>query len=78
VPNPLDDLRSNAAALPEPPRAMLPYLEKVRARAYTVTDKDVVALKAAGLSEDEIFEQTVGAAIREGLRRLEAAERVIG
>jgi alkylhydroperoxidase family enzyme len=50
----------------------------VRQRAYAVTDAEVEALKAAGLSEDEIFEQTVVAAIDEGLRRLDAAERVIG
>jgi hypothetical protein len=35
-------------------------------------------VKAAGLSEDEIFEQTVAAAISEGLRRLDAAAAVIG
>jgi alkylhydroperoxidase family enzyme len=57
---------------------MLPYLEKVRTQAYAVTDEDIAVLKAAGLSDDEIFEQTVGVAVREGLRRLEAAERVIG
>ena len=54
------------------------YLAKVRDRAWTVTDADVDTLTAAGLSEDEIFEQTVAAAVREGLRRLDAAERVIG
>jgi alkylhydroperoxidase family enzyme len=53
------------------------YLEKVHLHAYKVTDADVEALKAAGLSEDEIFEQTVAAAIAEGLHRLDAAERVI-
>ena len=36
---------------------------------------DVAALDAAGLSEDEIFEQTVAAAIAEGLRRLDAGLR---
>ena len=62
-----------------PPAAdgMAPYLAKVRERAYTVTDADVEELKAAGFSEDEIFEQTVAAAIAQGLRRLDAAE-VIG
>ena len=50
----------------------------MRSRAYTVTDADVGALKAAGCSEDAIFEQTVAVAVREGLRRLEAAERAIG
>jgi alkylhydroperoxidase family enzyme len=53
------------------------YLEKVHQHAYRVTDEDVAALKAAGVSEDEIFEQTVAAAIAEGLRRLDAAERVL-
>ena len=56
---------------------MRDYLDKVHARAYTITDGDVEALKSAGLSEDEIFEQTVAVAIGEGLRRLDSAERVI-
>jgi hypothetical protein len=55
-----------------------PYLEKVRARAYTVTDADVESLKAAGHSEDEIFEQTVSAAVAAGLMRLEAGLRAVG
>jgi alkylhydroperoxidase family enzyme len=54
------------------------YLEKVRARAYTITDADVQAVKDAGVSEDEIFERTVAVAVEEGRRRLAAAERVIG
>ena len=57
---------------------MADYLEKVRDRAYAVTDRDVETLKAAGFSEDEIFEQTVGVAIAEGLRRLDLANKVIG
>jgi alkylhydroperoxidase family enzyme len=50
----------------------------VRERAYTVTDADVESLKAAGCSEDEIFEQTVGVAIAQGLRRFDAAMEAIG
>ena len=57
--------------------AMDAYLEKVRERAYTVTDADVQALKDAGISEDEIFERTVETAVAEGRRRQAAAERVI-
>jgi len=53
------------------------YLRKVHERAYTVVDADVEALKADGLTEDEIFEQTVAAAIGEGLRRLDRANEVI-
>jgi alkylhydroperoxidase family enzyme len=54
------------------------YLAKVHERAYTVTDAEVEALKAAGVDEDTIFEQTVAAAIAEGLRRLDAATEAIG
>jgi hypothetical protein len=54
------------------------YLEKVRTGAYTVTDADVDALKAAGHSEDEIFEQTVSAAVAAGLLRLEAGLGAMG
>ena len=60
------------------PAAMEPYLEKVRHGAYRVTDGDVNELRAAGFSEDEIFEQTVSAAVSEGLVRLEAALRAVG
>ena len=74
----LDELRRIAGATPPTPSPMAAYLDKVRVRAYEVTDADVEQLRAAGCSEDEIFEQTVAAAIGEGLRRLDAARRVIG
>jgi hypothetical protein len=77
VTDPIDELRALAAAAPEAPAAMDAYLAKVRERAYTVVGGDVDALKAAGISEDEIFEQTVAAALREGLRRLDRAEAAI-
>ena len=74
---PIDQLRATVAAMPPAPEAMAGYLRKVHERAYTVVDGDVESLKAAGLSEDEIFEQTVAAAISEGLRRLDRADEVI-
>lgn len=74
---PLDELRAVVERTPEAPTAMAEYLAKVRDRAYTVTDADVEALKAAGCTEDEIFEQTVAVAIGEGLRRLDAARKVL-
>lgn len=74
----IDQLRAVVAATPPAPDTMAPYLAKVRERAYTVTDSDVEVLKAAGLTEDEIFEQTVAAAIDQGLRRLDKAMDVIG
>jgi alkylhydroperoxidase family enzyme len=72
----VEQLRAVVEAYPPDPR-LAAYLEKVRAHAYKVTDSEVQALKDAGVSEDEIFEQTVAAAISEGLRRLDAAEAVI-
>jgi alkylhydroperoxidase family enzyme len=78
VTEPLQQLRDNVAATPAAPEAIAAYLAKVRERAYTITDADVEALKEAGLTEDEIFEQTVGAAIGEGLHRLDKALAVIG
>jgi alkylhydroperoxidase family enzyme len=78
VPAPIEELRAVvAAAAPEPP-ALAPYLDKVRSRAYTVTDADVAALTAAGVSEEEIFEHTVAVAVAEGLRRLDAGLGAIG
>ena len=74
----IDELRERADALEAPRPELLGYLEKVRVAASTITDDDIERLKHAGCSEDEIFEQTVGVAIREGLRRLDAAERAIG
>jgi alkylhydroperoxidase family enzyme len=76
--DPIAQLRDVVTSTAPAPPEMAPYLEKVRDRAYAVVDRDVEALKAAGFSEDAIFEQTVAVAIAEGLRRLEVAGRVIG
>jgi alkylhydroperoxidase family enzyme len=78
VADPIAELRNVVAASPPAPAEMRSYLEKVRDRAYAVIDRDVEALKEAGFSEDEIFEQTVAVAIAEGLHRLDRADEVIG
>jgi alkylhydroperoxidase family enzyme len=67
--------RSAAAtggSLPEP---LGSYAAMVRDEAYRVTDQDVERLKAAGHSEDEIFEVTVAAAVGAALRSLDAGLR---
>jgi alkylhydroperoxidase family enzyme len=74
----LEQLRANVRNTPPAPPVMDAYLAKVHSGAYTITDEDVQALKDAGVSEDEIFEQTVAVAISEGFRRLDAAWGVIG
>jgi hypothetical protein len=67
-----------ASTAPTHEATLAPYLDKVRTRAYTITDRDVEELRRAGVSEDEIFEATVSVACAEGLRRLDAASQVIG
>jgi alkylhydroperoxidase family enzyme len=76
--DPIAELRAVQAGIAPAPAEMGDYLAKVRDRAYAVVDRDVDALREAGFSEDEIFEQTVAVAIAEGLRRLDIADEVIG
>ena len=53
------------------------YTATVQRHAYRVTDTQVEALRAAELSEDEIFELTVAAAVGAGLDRLDAGMRAL-
>lgn len=48
-------------------------IDKVATRAYTVTDEDIAAATASGLSEDQIFEIVVCAAIGQATRQYDAA-----
>jgi alkylhydroperoxidase family enzyme len=66
--------RLREASVPDrdPPPGLEAYLDKVRRTAYLITDEDVQALKAAGYSEDVIFENTVSVAVAAGFERLEA------
>ena len=77
-----DELIAALRKAAEPDRPVPPdlaaYVQKVRSRAYTVTDAEVEALKAAGHTEDEIFEQTVSAAVGAGLLRLDAGLEAMG
>lgn len=60
------------------PPALLPYLEKVAHSAWTVTDEDIEELRRAGISEDQIFEATIVAAVGAGLKRLRAGLAALG
>ena len=75
VRDPLAEITAAVAGVGEPPQAMAAYLAKVHERAYAITDADVAAL--AGLADDVVFEQTVAAAVAEGVRRLEAGLAVL-
>lgn len=48
-------------------------VNKVARYAYRVTDEDINAVKASGLSEDEIFELVVCAAVGQSSRQYESA-----
>lgn len=67
--------RANGTAPTHP--ALAAYVAKVKQHAYRVTDDDVAALKAAGLSEDEIFHATTDAALQAGLERLHKGLEVL-
>jgi len=58
------------AALDEPMRTLI---EKVAYHAYRVTDEDVAAVRAAGMSEDQIFEIVVSAAVGQASRQHKSA-----
>jgi len=57
--------------------AVAAYVDKVSHHAYRVSDDDVASLKAAGFTEDAIFEITVAAAVAAGLDRLERGLRLL-
>jgi hypothetical protein len=48
-------------------------IDKVAKRAYRVTDEDIAAAKASGLSQDQIFEIVVCAAIGQATRQYDVA-----
>lgn len=58
------------AGLPEPLRTLT---GKVADHAHRVTDEDVAAARAAGLSEDQVFEIVVCAAVGQANRQYESA-----
>ena len=61
----------DSAELTRLPAVLEPYVDKVGRHAYRVVDADIEALKAAGYSEDAIFEITLSTAVGAGLARLE-------
>lgn len=50
-----------------------PLIDKVTRGAFAVTDEDIAAAKASGLSEDQVFEIVVSAAIGQANRQYDTA-----
>ena len=53
------------------------YVDNVHRHAYKIIDRDVDALRAEGLEDDQVFELTIAAAVGAGLERLDAAHRAM-
>ena len=65
-----------AIAAGDPPPELTPLVQKIRSRAYTVTDEDVAALRGR-YTEDQLFEVIVAAAFGAAQERLAAAHRAL-
>ena len=66
------DVRLAAAERTDVPERFTSYVNTIHAHAYQVTDRTVADLRAAGASQDEVFEVTVSAAFGAARERLEA------
>lgn len=57
---------------------LVEWVDRIAVTPSSASDDDVLRLKAAGYSEDDIVEITEAAALGASLARLETAYRVIG
>ena len=64
----------NNSGLAEPLRALV---DKVATHAHRVTDEDINAVRVSGLSEDQVFEIVVCAAVGQATRQYDAALAVL-
>ena len=71
------ELRRAAAQNQGLPPAMAPVVDKIARHAYRVTDEDIASLKAAGYSEDQIYEMVVSAAVGRAYSMAEKALAVL-
>lgn len=62
------------AGLAEP---LTMLIDKVVKHAYKVTDEDIAAARASGLSEDQIFELVVCAAVGQATRQFDTARAAL-
>lgn len=71
------ELRRAAAARRDLPAPLAEFADKVTRHSHRVTDADLAKLRAAGYSEDQIFELTISVAVGTGIARLEAGLRAM-
>jgi hypothetical protein len=65
---------ATGTAVPEPWSA---YVATVRDASYEVTDEAIAGLKAAGQTEDQIFEVTAATAVGAALRAFDAGQDAV-
>jgi alkylhydroperoxidase family enzyme len=70
----LQRTRTGIGEAPEPLQA---FAGKIAGQPWTVTDEDFLRLRAAGYSEDQIFEVVLAAALGAGLQRFDAGLRAL-
>ena len=70
-------LGGSAGARVDLPANLVDYVRKVALNAYETTDADLARLRAAGYSDDEIFEITLCASLGAGLGRMERGLTVL-
>lgn len=68
---------SGKSGMTDIPEDLAIWVEKVAKHAYKTTPEEIDALKAAGYSEDQIFELTVSAATGAARYRMESALRAV-
>jgi hypothetical protein len=65
--------RRAAFANRDVPESVRELLDKVAKRAHTIVDEDIAAAKAAGVTEDQLFELVVCAALGQASRQHDGA-----
>jgi alkylhydroperoxidase family enzyme len=65
-----------AVANGQPPAELAALIQKIRTRAYTVTDRDIDALRSA-FTEDQLFEIIVAGAFGAARDRLSSALKAV-
>lgn len=71
------EVRRAAGSRTGVPAAWAGYVDRVHDASYRIGDGDIEALRAAGHSEEEIFEVTVAAATGAALHRLQCGLRAL-
>lgn len=80
----LERLRSREARAHAPaaaadlPPALADFLDKLAERPWTICDADFTRLRAAGYSDDQLYELTLASSIGAGLRRFDAGLGALG